>query len=41
MFFVVSSECFINKLSPDYLHIFMNTIHTVFTDEEDEQEDEE
>jgi predicted unusual protein kinase regulating ubiquinone biosynthesis (AarF/ABC1/UbiB family) len=38
MFFIVSSECFINKLSPHYLHIFMNTINTMFT-EDDEQEE--
>lgn len=36
MFFIVSSECFINKLSPQYLHIFMDTINTMFSDEDEE-----
>jgi predicted unusual protein kinase regulating ubiquinone biosynthesis (AarF/ABC1/UbiB family) len=41
MFFIVSSECFINQLSPNYLHVFMDKITELFTEikeDEDEQE---
>jgi ubiquinone biosynthesis protein len=42
MFFIVSSECFINQLSPNYLHVFMDKITELFTEiKEDEDEQEE
>ena len=36
MFFIVSCQCFINKLSPNYLHVFMEKIRQIFTEFEDE-----
>ena len=36
MFFIVSCECFIHKLSPYYLHIFMEKIKNIFTEVDEE-----
>ena len=38
MFFIVSSECFINQLSPDYLHVFMDKIKDLFTQINEDEE---
>jgi predicted unusual protein kinase regulating ubiquinone biosynthesis (AarF/ABC1/UbiB family) len=35
MFFIVSCECFIHKLSPYYLHIFMDKIKNIFLEDEE------
>ena len=32
MFFIVSCECFIHKLSPYYLHVFMDKLKNIFSD---------
>ena len=32
MFFIVSCECFINKLSPKYLHLFIDSLKNMFTE---------
>lgn len=37
MFFIVSCECFIHKLSPSYLQLFMEKIKTIFLDFIDEE----
>jgi predicted unusual protein kinase regulating ubiquinone biosynthesis (AarF/ABC1/UbiB family) len=39
MFFIVSSECFINQLSPDYLHVFMDKIKDLFTQINNDEEE--
>jgi predicted unusual protein kinase regulating ubiquinone biosynthesis (AarF/ABC1/UbiB family) len=36
MFFIVSCECFIHKMSPYYLHIFMEKIKNIFTEVDEE-----
>jgi ubiquinone biosynthesis protein len=38
MFFIVSCQCFINKLSPNYLHFFMEKIKDLFTEIKDDEE---
>ena len=39
LFFIVSCQCFINKLSPNYLHVFMDKTREIFREmKEDEEE---
>jgi predicted unusual protein kinase regulating ubiquinone biosynthesis (AarF/ABC1/UbiB family) len=38
MFFVVSSECFINHLSPAYLHVFMDKLKEIFEEIKEDEE---
>jgi len=37
MFFIVSCECFIHKLSPYYLHVFMDKLKIIFNELNDEE----
>lgn len=40
MFFIVSCQCFIHKLTPIYLHLFMDKIKDIFVELNENEEDE-